>query len=180
MNIFFASDHHLGHDNILTFTGLDGKLIRGEFSSIEEMHETIVERHNKVVGKNDKTYFGGDIGLKPQVLKEILPRMNGKKVLILGNHDKLRMDEYYKYFKSIYGAKNFSLHGIRMLLTHYPIHVDSEFPTHKFNIHGHIHEKTICQEGRIVNDKNYYNISLERINYTPVSLEDIAQYFKKQ
>lgn len=188
MTIFFVSDHHFDHENILNFKCQGSEvLIRPGFDSIDHMNETMVTNHNSVVMPDDDVYFGGDVCFNNKSLNKFLPRMNGRKRLILGNHDKLRMNEYYKYFEKIYSAKKFSPKDERtkglfregdktLFLCHYPIHINSDFPNAVNCIHGHIHEKQIMLGARP--DYRYFNISVERINYTPVSLEHILSYFR--
>lgn len=86
MNIHFTSDHHWYHDNILKFTK------RG-FSSLEEMHEEYIKRWNKKVMVGDITYILGDnvwntIGMNKY--KELMDKLNGQKILIEGNHDRVK------------------------------------------------------------------------------------------
>lgn len=57
MNIFFTSDTHFGHNNII-------KLSNRPFSSVEEMNEGLIERWNDVVGAEDIVYHLGDFSLK--------------------------------------------------------------------------------------------------------------------
>lgn len=165
---FFISDQHYGHENILTFTGIDGKLIRPEFKDVEEMNSYMIDAHNSVVGTDDDVYFGGDVCFSNQVLDWVMPRLNGNKRLILGNHDKLKPQNYLKYFRWIRVNKNFNVDNMQLLMTHYPVHPFSNYPHTKVNIHGHIHEKDI-------EDWKWFNISAERLNYTPIEMDDMLQ-----
>jgi calcineurin-like phosphoesterase family protein len=192
MTEFVISDHHFGHENILKFGRIDGTPVRPEFSSVEHMNEEMIRRHNQVVGKNDKVYFLGDVAFKATDLHAVMPRLNGRKVLILGNHDKLRMDDYYKYFKSIYSAryrKDLGPDGV--MLCHYPLHIDANYPNSPICVHGHIHEKEItteiyCDLGQIgptkktVPDARYFNVSVERIDYTPISFDYLLARIKER
>lgn len=174
---FFISDTHWGHANILTFTGLDGKLIRPGFSSVEEMDQTIIDNWNRVVGKEDRVFHGGDVTFTNQDLHRIMPQLNGKKILILGNHDKLKIPEYLKYFSDIRGSKFFGHVEPRFVLTHYPIHSYSNYPKYIFNVHGHIHEKEILAVP--YGQQKWFNISVERLNYTPISMDDLLGKLKE-
>ena len=118
-NIFFASDHHMGHSNILTFHKADGSKLR-DFAHVDEMNEHIIEKHNSVVKSSDKTYFVGDFCFSNKDLY-LLDRMNGEKILIKGNHDTLKLSQYEPYFKDIRGSHQFA--GI--LMTHIPVHPES-------------------------------------------------------
>jgi calcineurin-like phosphoesterase family protein len=164
-NIFFTSDWHLGHQNILTFKRQDGSAMRN-FSNVEEMHEYMIERHNSVVSANDKVYVLGDVCFTNKWL-HLVDRFNGEKVLIKGNHDTLKLHRYAPYFKDVRGIHQFK--GV--VMTHIPIHPDS-LSRWGVNIHGHLHTNFILRDGEV--DDRYHNVSVEVLNdYTPISLEEI-------
>ncbi len=154
-SVFLISDTHFGHYNII-------KYCNRPFISSEEMDETLIENWNKVVSKEDKVYHLGDVGFKSFLrMEELFNNLNGTKILIKGNHDNFKLSQYAKLFKDVRGSHQ--LGGC--LLTHIPIHPDS-LSRWKANIHGHVHNDTL-------EDKRYVNISVENINYTPISLEQI-------
>lgn len=188
-NIFLVSDHHFGHENILKFKYLDGvTLIRPEFSSVEHMNEEMIRRHNMVVTDNDKVYFLGDVAFNAKVFHSVMPRLKGKKSLILGNHDKLRPDDYLKYFKNIYSARFMGDVEPKLVLCHYPLHINANHPNHPICVHGHIHEKEIectreMESGhrtfmKTGPDPAYFNVSVEKIDYTPIELSELVKRIK--
>lgn len=160
------SDLHLGHANILTFSS-DGKPVR-EFTNVDEMNETIIERWNKVVKQQDVVYFLGDMVINKKFLP-LVYRLQGSKRLIKGNHDIEKDDKYLPYFKTIYAMRIFK----DMILTHIPIS-DQCIGRFKLCIHGHIHQHSI-------HDPRYRNVCCDfpgdefypSMNYTPISLEQI-------
>lgn len=78
--IFFTSDLHFGHQNILKFCNRPWK-------TTEEMDEALIKRWNSVVGKDDIVFNLGDFAFAPdRRWKEVLSRLNGHHYLILGNH----------------------------------------------------------------------------------------------
>ena len=165
-NIFFTSDWHLGHENILTFNKEDGTKLR-EFSSTDEMHEYMIKQHNSVVSKNDKVYVLGDVTFHNRNL-HIVDRFNGEKVLIKGNHDVLKLSQYAPYFKDVRGSHQFK--GV--IMTHIPIHPDS-LARWGVNIHGHLHSNRV-RDKYDEEDFRYFNVSVESLkDYTPISLEEI-------
>lgn len=169
--IFFASDHHFHHQGILGFKRDDGTPLR-EFETVEHMNEHIVQQHNSVVRTTDKVYFLGDITMfRTSEALEILDRLNGEKVLVKGNHDLCKSAKYLKYFKDIRGTHQFS--GI--IASHIPIHPDS-LGRWGLNVHGHLHHRVVCLPDGTTPDPRYYNVSMERINYTPISLEEIKKH----
>ncbi len=170
-NIFFCSDHHFYHQNILTFKRDDGTPLR-EFQDVNHMNEIIVQRHNERVRPNDKVYFLGDVTMSRNARGlEILGRMNGEKVLIKGNHDLCKPQQYLEYFKDIRGSHQFD----GMILTHIPIHSES-LARWGLNVHGHLHYQVVRLPLSQIPDRRYYNVSMERINYTPVSLEEVKKH----
>lgn len=170
-NIFFASDHHFHHQNILTFKRDDGTPLR-DFHDIDHMNEVIVQQHNIVVRPNDKVYFLGDVVMsKKAYTLEILRRMNGEKVLIKGNHDQCKPEAYLEYFKDIRGSHQFD----GLIMTHIPIHSES-LARWGLNVHGHLHYNVVKLPLSQLPDRRYFNVSMERINYTPISLEEIKKH----
>ena len=167
-NIFFASDHHFHHKNILTFKDAEGNTLR-DFTDVEHMNEHMVYMHNSVVNPQDKVYFLGDVTMARNAKGlEILARMNGEKVLIKGNHDLCSAQQYLQYFKDIRGSHQFD----GMILTHIPIHPES-LARWGLNVHGHLHSNVVKLSLAQIPDRRYFNVSVERINYTPISLEQI-------
>jgi calcineurin-like phosphoesterase family protein len=174
-DIFVSSDTHFNHANILNFMGADGKKFRGDlFKNSDEMNEHIIRQHNSVVGINDIWYCCGDVYFgREDAADNLLSRMNGKKRLILGNHDNLNAKVLFKHFEKIVLWRMFTEH--KVLLTHVPVHESSFHLYSKFdlNAHGHIHEKD-SPKGP------YVNISMEKINYTPVHITDLHKVWKTQ
>lgn len=170
-NIFFCSDHHFGHSKLYDqFTRPCGKFVRYDLATnADEGNELIVSKHNSVVRPEDRVYFVGDVAISHKALP-ILSRMNGRKVLIKGNHDIHKLSHYLPHFDDIRGSHQFS--GI--LITHIPVHADS-LSRWGFNIHGHLHSnRVLLPDGNV--DSRYFNVSLECINYTPMSLEEIQKF----
>ncbi len=174
MTIFFISDTHFGHNNILGFTRSDnGELLRPGFANAEEMDEHMIQQWNSVVRPTDKIYHLGDVAMGKRGL-QALYRCNGEKILIKGNHDKEKLSEYQNYFKDVRGSHQFD--GI--LLTHIPVHPNSlaRWPV---NVHGHLHSNRVHNIGHggvelASYDPIYICVSVEQLDdYTPISLEQL-------
>lgn len=160
-NIFFISDTHFGHRNILNFNDKEGKSVR-PFSTVEEMDEALIENWNRVVRPQDKIYHLGDVAI-PRKGLDCLARCNGDKILVRGNHDIFKLKDYVKYFRDVRGyvvLENY-------LASHIPVHPESK-GRFKKNIHGHLHTNKL-------DDDFYINVSVEQINFAPVSWEEIKQ-----
>lgn len=164
MNIFLISDTHFFHHNILTFKKDDGSPLR-PFSTLEEMHEVLVENWNKLVKPNDKIYHLGDTAFKNGSSLKIFDQLNGDKVLIKGNHDNLKPQQYLQYFRDIRAYHVLD----KILLAHIPIHPES-LARWKGQVHGHTHYNNL-------KDKRYFNVSVENTDYAPVPFEIARMYF---
>lgn len=82
--VWFTSDYHMGHGNIIG-------LCQRPFASVEAMEIEIIERHNSVVGSDDEVYDLGDFAYRcsSQHAADCLRRLNGRRTMLWGNHDKL-------------------------------------------------------------------------------------------
>ena len=167
-NTFLIADTHFGHANILTFKRLDGTPLR-EFENIWEHDETLIKNWNSVVNPNDRVYHLGDVGFKNWTrLSEVLVRLNGRKVLIKGNHDNFKLSQYAQHFDDVRATHQLD----KFILSHIPIHPES-LSRWKGNIHGHTHANSLT-------DTRYYNVSVEQIAYTPIPFEEVKKQYESR
>jgi calcineurin-like phosphoesterase family protein len=170
MALFLTSDLHFGHSRVLEFTGPDGQRIR-PFDSLEEMHDTIIDNYNKLVHPKDTCYILGDVAIPRSGLK-YLSQMNGRKVLIHGNHDTYKTQDYLKYFDQIRGVG----YKDRLFFTHIPVHPETfETGSIRGNVHGHLHINRVMDGDSI--DRRYFNTCLEVNEFKPVPWEVVKAYF---
>lgn len=177
---WLISDTHFGHENCCTkFKKADGSPLR-PFSCAEEMDEEMVKRWNERVKPNDKVYHLGDVVIAKRHLAT-LGRLNGDKVLIKGNHDIFKLEDYTRYFRDIRGYH--VLNG--MILSHIPVH-ESNLYRFGTNIHGHLHDNRVMTfsayraNGMDKIDPNYYSVCVEQTNFAPISLEEVKENIIKQ
>ena len=177
---FLVSDTHFGHVGVCRFTGPDGVTKLRPWDSPEEMDEEMVRRWNERVRPNDKVYHLGDVVINRRALPT-MARLNGDKVLIRGNHDIFRDDEYREYFRDLRAYD--VLDG--MIMSHIPLHPESlgRFGT---NIHGHLHAHRVkrmrginARTGEIMytdeNDVRYHCVCVEQTDFAPISLEEVRE-----
>ncbi len=162
--IFIISDTHFSHQNIYHFLNKDGTKIR-PWNNAEEADEWMIEKWNERVKPTDKVYHLGDVGFNKNKLDQILLRLNGKKILIQGNHDHFKAEFYLKHFKDIQGCFNLE----NCLLTHIPVHPENK-TRFKLNIHGHVHANSLS-------DNWYYNACVEVNHYAPVAFEEVKKSY---
>ena len=171
MTAYVASDLHLGHAGILTFVTPDGAPLR-PFMNLADMHHELMKRWNKKVNPQDRVYVLGDVAFSKPAL-QLMSEFNGKKVLIAGNHDRLRLSDYAAVFEDVRGA--YFRDGL--IFTHVPVHPAGLTGHYQGNVHGHLHAHLVyTSDGEV--DKRYFNACLERNNFAPVSLDCIKDFFR--
>lgn len=170
--VFLVSDTHFGHAGVCRFTHEDTGVKIRPWDNPEEMDEEMVKRWNETVRPNDKVYHLGDVIINRRCFPT-LARLNGDKVLIRGNHDIFRDDEYRKYFRELraYHVMN------GMILSHIPIHEESlgRFGT---NIHGHLHTRRVMKDGAV--DVRYHCVCVEQTDFRPILFEDVIKRIKAE
>lgn len=176
-DLWFSSDWHLSHTNIITYAGRP-------FGSAREMNEALVTYHNELVRPSDKFYHLGDVSMiRPRYVAEWVWRFNGHKRLVRGNHDIYHTSEYIETgWEEIYASR--VLNGL--IFTHIPIHPAS-CGRFRANIHGHTHEKENFPPAERVQYKftgestkqpiktpfPYINISVEQTAYRPINMDEL-------
>ena len=168
MKIWLISDTHFGHENMYKFVGLDGVTrVRAKFQNAKEADEYMIEAWNSCVKPEDHIYHLGDVAFGPI---DIVTKLQGKKRLVLGNHDFEKMAGYHAAgFQKIYGMKRMG----NLWLTHAPVHPGQIGGKVLGNVHGHIHERP-SPEGP------YVNVSVEQIDYKPVLLDEVISTLEKR
>lgn len=172
--IWLISDTHFGHHKMYDapFLREDGTRMR-PFSSAEEADEVMVERWNAVVRPQDKVYHLGDVAMKKHGLT-VLPRLNGDKVLIAGNHCVCLLRDLGKHFRDIRPYWYMD----KLFFSHIPIHPDS-VTRFRGNIHGHLHHKVVTTPNGCV-DTRYLSVCVEHTDYTPIALEEVSHRLSSQ
>lgn len=154
------------------------------------MDEALINNHNELVGVDDTTIHLGDFSLSSTVTQNVLPKLNGKHILISGNHDKSHpchkkrktIQEYLDFgFQEVVTEKVMEIDGLGLIkLNHLP-YQDPKYENIRYNkfkprpnkekylFHGHVHNSW-KQNG------NMLNLGVDVWNYKPVSLETIINY----
>jgi calcineurin-like phosphoesterase family protein len=181
-NLFYISDLHYDHANILNFKRDDGTPLR-PFATLDEMQATISHNWNKVVGDKDTVYVLGDVVMNKNAKSlEFLKVLRGRKILIKGNHDLAPINRYSNYFEDIRAYDRKECAGQRIIASHIPIHPDS-LARFGVNVHGHLHSGEVLGHGDdefVTPDARYFNVSCERIDYTPIAIEELVKRIKER
>jgi calcineurin-like phosphoesterase family protein len=179
-NVFLVSDTHFGHQGVCKFMRNDGVTKLRPWDNPEDMDEAMVKLWNERVKPEDKIYHLGDVVINRKSLK-IMSRLNGDKVLIRGNHDIFRDNEYREYFRDLraYHVMN------GLILSHIPVH-EASLGRFGCNIHGHLHANRVmkargvdAKTGEVLYgneiDPRYHCVCVEATDFAPILFEDLVK-----
>lgn len=155
--IFFTSDHHFWHKNVLLYCP------NRNYSSVYHMNDDYKFKWNKTVKKEDTVYYVGDFAFHhPNRIKELLDSLNGTKILIRGNHDRTQI---LGFFAEVHTQ----LHFEEFLLSHKP-----NYTYKKPHLCGHVHQKWKFNDNR-----NILNVGVDIWDGWPVSIDQVREEFTK-
>lgn len=189
---FFSSDWHCGHENVL-------KHDERPFKDIDHMHETLITRYNAAVPHNGICYFLGDMGNRPDDIRKVITRLNGTKVLILGNHDKGMTSMYNIGFDVVINSASIYIGSNKVTMSHCPLlglfredtsqmkrsgelwHGETKNQRFslkdegQFHLHGHIHSRKDKKISQKILDRQY-DVGVTANGYIPVSISTIESW----
>lgn len=179
--IYYTSDLHFGHKNITKFNP-DTR----PFQSMEEMDEKIIDSWNNTVKSGDTVYILGDVSFyKVSKTVEILSRLRGQKILIIGNHDThhIERDEFIRSFIGMGDLMENKVDGQLMVMCHFPIYEWDQMHRGAIHLHGHTHGKVLGIGGKIL-DVGWDNVGkvisheevIERMANLPVREHLISEH----
>ena len=161
-NIYFTSDTHFGHGNIIRYCGRP-------FSSVEEMDEHLIKQWNEKIRDEDIVHHLGDFSIRCD--RNILKRLRGEKFLISGSHDKLQSSNE-DIWKEIVPQKMIRVNGKGIFLCHYAMRVWPESHYNSWHLYGHSH-------GRLPSHGWSLDVGVDTNAYCPYSMEDIMRKMKE-
>jgi calcineurin-like phosphoesterase family protein len=164
--IFLTADMHFGHTNIIKYENRP-------FMGADDMDDAIIKKWNKVVSKSDTVIVAGDVSFyKKEKTAEIVQNLNGKKILIKGNHDQ-RNNAWWAEAGFDEVSSYPIIYKEWFVIQHEPPYYYND-ATPYFYIYGHVHGsemyKTITKQTACV--------CVERWDYAPVELEKIIELAK--
>lgn len=181
-NIWFTSDLHFNHTNIINYC-------KRPFNDVKEMDETLIYYWNKYIKPKDIVFILGDFifGGSAQ-WKYYCNRLNGKKYLILGNHDEHNFQNSFKqYFEEVSYMMHIQINDQDIILSHYPLlcypgSYNKRNPT--WNLFGHIHSgenSTSKDLSRLsVLFPYQYDVGVDNNAFSPVNFSQLKNYFQNK
>lgn len=155
---FWTADEHLGHKNII-------KYCNRPFKSIEEMDDTIIRRHNEVVGEKDVVIHGGDFTMKNAPAQEYIKRLQGKHLFLQGNHDK-----WLTFAAQIHHMR---VEKQDIIICHYAMRTWHKSHFNSWQLFGHSHG-TLEPQGK------QWDIGVDNNNFFPLSFDQIKEIMDKR
>ena len=177
--VFFTSDTHFYHDNIINFCGRP-------FKNVEVMNETLIANWNSVVGPDDIVFHLGDFCLGGSAeWTNILNRLNGKIYLIVGNHDIKNLRQgYYSRFEHIAMQMHIEVGKQKIYLNHCPFLCYGGAYRDTWQLFGHVHtskQNTGIDAPRLhMLFPTQYDVGVDNNNFTPVSFEQVKRIIERQ
>lgn len=184
--IFFTSDTHYGHKNVLNFC-------KRPYKDIKSMNEGLIENWNKIVNHNDIVFVLGDFVWfsDSRTIARISNKLNGKHIYIIcGNHDKLsgfkRIDESRIHVLSDISVIYLSFFGnnriYEIICSHYPLMTWAHREKGAINLFGHIHsgpDVDNTTDFDLPLWKGFqYDVGVDNNEYFPIEIRDIFKKLK--
>lgn len=175
-NIWFASDFHFCHANVIKYDNRP-------FDNEKEMNEAIIENWNSKVGEDDIVFYLGDLsfdrdGIRTQA---ILKRLKGKIHFILGNHDDERVIRKFGRFETVSDYINLSVKDLDnpkkrqdIMMMHYAILSWDKAHHGAWHLHGHSHQSLTKTNPEYYNRK-VLDMGCNGWNYGPVHYDEIKK-----
>jgi calcineurin-like phosphoesterase family protein len=187
MSLYFTSDLHFYHKNILKYQS------NRNCETLDEMHSVLINNWNNLISENDNVIICGDFCFaRVTKTSEMVKQLKGNKILLRGNHDYLKPNKYEEL--------GFTLKKYMIIddyfCGHYPIYTDEQFEYDMLNrkiddqtmirkiygeykqafidsgctkvIHGHIHSFKMDNS-----DIFQFNCGVDVNNMSPVNYEFI-------
>lgn len=160
MTQYWTSDTHFNHANIIRYCNRP-------FENVQEMNEIMIRNWNSRVQPQDTVYHLGDFASGDRSkIRGILSRLNGKKILIRGNHDKQPSlsDGWHEIHNFLELKQDHSL----IVMCHYAMRVWNRSHHGAIMLYGHSH-------ANLPGNNQSLDVGVDCWNYQPVTLAEIQQ-----
>ncbi|RZJ71256.1 metallophosphoesterase family protein [Flavobacterium sp.] len=173
--LWFTSDHHFGHKNIIKFSNRP-------FADIDEMNSELIKRWNEKVKPEDIVYHLGDFGLAsvPKV-REILGELNGKIHLVTGNHESVALQcadcfESVKDYHELIIPDPEAHAGKRLIvLFHYAMRVWNASHHGSWHLYGHSHNELPDDRTSLS-----FDVGVDCHDFYPISYQEVKQIMSRK
>ncbi|WP_279356723.1 metallophosphoesterase [Methylobacterium indicum] len=159
---WFTSDCHFGHRGIL-------QMEARPFASIEEHDDALIQAWNSRVRPQHDVFFLGDFAMNSSAdrCREVFARLNGRKHLIIGNHDKERHLSL-GWASEPADLRTIHVDQVRLVLCHYALRTWNGSWRGALHLYGHSH-------GKLPGTSRSLDVGVDAWDYRPVSLAEIRE-----
>lgn len=167
MKTWVTSDLHFGHNNIMNFCPVTRARYKND---VDYMNEAMVKEWNEIVAEEDTVYILGDVAFMPAAKAvQYMHRLNGKKILIEGNHDrKALMDPAFRNcFEEVHKYLWINYNGTQVIMFHYPIAEWDQMHRGSVHFHGHLHGNTSGME-----EYRCIDVGMDATGWIVIEMED--------
>lgn len=178
--VWFSSDTHFWHENILRFCNRP-------FGSVVEMNEELIRRWNDTVPEDGIVFHLGDFSFGgAKEWNDVLSRLNGEIYLILGNHDMKQIHQgFMKRFVYVTQQMTIRVGSQTIVLNHNPFLCYGGSYRNVWQLFGHVHSGPVSREGKD-NERLYmlfprqYDVGVDNNDFRPVSFLQIKAIIENQ
>jgi len=160
-NIWFTADSHYDHSKIIQYCNRP-------FKNVDEMNEELIKRWNERVKHDDTIYHLGDFAFSKGPGK-FFHRLNGNKILIVGNHD--RQLTKHLPWQSVHDYYETKIDGQFIVMCHYAFRVWNKAHYQSWNLYGHSHNT-------LKNNSQQWDVGVDANDYRPINFEQIKEKLK--
>ena len=159
MQVYFTSDTHFGDHRVLN-------ICKRPFATVADMDAELIRRWNEVVRGDDEVWHLGDFARSSAKAAEILPRLNGRKHLLVGNND--AAPSIGQGWETVSAYRELECEGRDLVLCHYPFRSWNRQHRGAINLHGHSH-------GRLAPLARQYDVGVDARDFRPIRLADLLK-----
>lgn len=175
MNVFFTSDTHFHHANIIKYSNRP-------FKNTVDMNDALISNWNQKVGKNDLIYHLGDFsfGREDYLFDSVFNRLNGKIVFIQGNHDSLVRKNRNKFYNYHEGGHEIRIGGQDISLNHYAGLTWNKKHHGAWMLCGHTHYNcpVTRKDGTAIG--KILDVGVDGHDFFPYSIKEIGEIMAKK
>lgn len=181
--VFFTSDTHFGHQNIIRFCNRP-------WATIQEHDQTLIQNWNDTVPEDAVVFHLGDFCYKGggfPTIQHLRGQLHGQIFLIRGNHDpdtrkRQNLQKLQQFFGGVYDQLEITVDGQRILLNHYPLltwpHAFGQHPTWQLFGHVHLRKGVAGSDAFIVEQccrPTQYEVGVDLNDYRPISFHQLKE-----
>ena len=181
--LFFTSDTHFCHTNII-------KYCDRPYKNAEEMNQALIDNWNSVVNPKDVIFHLGDFAMNASTksVQHIINRLNGKKYLVIGNHEKSALSKQFlrDFWEGIYDIaeiyvedEEISYGKQHLVMCHYPMLTWNASHRNSWQLFGHVHGG-LSNKGEIKHSPSQMDVGVDCHNFTPISYQQVKEQITKQ